>query len=666
MAKPQFKIRGNKQETDTFTEVNSHYDTAKQDLETRIKDFDKKDELFRSHIKESGWPYQSQIFDPRVFTAIFEKTSRLFANKPKGRMVPREGGDSLGAKINNELLSFQWDENERVDNLPMIAKWAQMDMNTRKYGASFALCKWQYKRKLSTKDGETKSVPFFDGPDFKTLINRDCLPNPSYSTIKNWFQHRDYVTVQELKTVNDAARSKPVYKNLDLLLQSIKENENFKGDTREANWTSKNKSIKGLTDYLGTDEYFKTVEIITEYREERWISFAPKHGVVIRDIPNPYEHGQIPIVMLRYYPIDDDIYGLSEIESVEKLQRGINALICQYVDAINMSLYAPLKIRATGVQMHTIEFGPGKKWIMNDPSTDVVTHDQSLNGVSEFTSTYRFLVGAMQEALGETSAAVSNLNPGDSSKTATEIKDLTISRNARDNFNQIFLSEALKKQMMFWHTMNRQMLFSNPTQKTKIIKIVGKDAIAYFQKRGLDGLTLDERGTEIINSEIGEELLAEKQLFPEDLGQEMYPVDVNGETLPKFSMEDGEVGNLILEPEDLAGNYDYIPDVESMQLPDKNQILTSKMKLIELATNPQIAQGLMVEQYKIKLKDLLEDTFEDMGAKDADKYFEKIEGGLNGINQAGGINPQAGGPGMPGLENGGMAAGNQAMAQPQA
>ena len=30
-------------------------------------------------------------------------------------------------KINNELLSFQWDENERVDNLPMLTRYRELN-----------------------------------------------------------------------------------------------------------------------------------------------------------------------------------------------------------------------------------------------------------------------------------------------------------------------------------------------------------------------------------------------------------------------------------------------------------------------------------------------------------------------------------------------------------
>lgn len=653
---------GTTQEIDTFSEVHRHYTLAKEDLDQRLKHFDKVDELFRSHINEGGWPYQSMIFDPRTFTSIFEKTSRLFANKPRGRLVPREGGDSLGARISNELLQFQWDDNERVDGMPLLAKWAQMDQNARKYGASFGLVKWHYEKKYQRgkkEEDETKAKCFYDGPNFKPLINRDCLPNPAYSTVKNWFQHRDYVTIQELESVNDVAKGKPIYKNLDILVDRIAKGKKG-GDLRSTNYASKNLSVKNLSDFMGRDEVFKAVEIVTEYRNDRWITFAPRYGVVIRDIPNPYDHGQIPIVMLKYYPVDDDIYGLSEIEPVEKLQKAVNALWSQYVDAINMSLYTPLKVRSTGVQMHTLEFGPGKKWIMNDPLTDVVPHDQSPTGVSEFATTYRLLISSMQEGLGETSSGISNTVPGSGDKTATEVVDSAAQRNARDNFNQIFLSEALKKQMLFWQKMNQQLMFTSDKDKAKVIRIIGKDAIRYFQNYGLGATAVPDEALEMLASGEFEGV----NLNPETLAQDMYPVDVDGEKLPKFTMEPGgEIGHLLMEPNDLAGVYDYIPDIESMGLPNQAEMLNTKRQIIEMSLNPVASQALASEGYKVKFKELLEDFFEQAGAKDADKYFEKIpEGGMNaGIDQAGaGIAP----PSIPGQGMAtapSMAGGNQAV-----
>lgn len=655
-------IQGNKQEQTAFSDVYRHYEMANSDLTKRIVDFDKRDILFRSYIQKSNWPYRAMVFDPRVFTTIYEKTARLLANKPRGRMEPRESGDALGAKINNELLNFQWDDNERVDSTPMLAKWALMDLNARKYGASFGLVKWHYERHIS----EGKGKVFYDGPNFKPWANRDVLHNPSYSFIKNWIQLRDYNTFQELSEVNDSARSKPIYKNLDLLKKSLTREGLKSGDQRASNYVVKNLSIKGLTDYLGQDPTFKVIEIITEYRPDRWITFAPKHGLILRDIPNPYKHGQIPVVQLKYYPVDDDIYGLSEIEPVEKLQNAINALLCQYLDAINMSLYAPLKIRNTNgaVQMHTLEFGPAKKWLMNDPTTDVISHDQATSGVAEFSNTYRFLVSALQEGLGETSAIASNQAPGSGNKTATEIKDLQTSRSARDNFNQIFLTEAIKKQMMFWYKMNQQFMF-NASEKTKVIRIVGKDAIKFFQNMGLDANGLTDESMDMLT----DENLA-GSVTPQDLEQPLFPV--NGDT--KFSMEPGgSTGKLILEPDDLAGSYDYIPDVGSMSRNASQEEIDARGDFLSRVTgvDPKtgqptgIASMMAQEGKRIKATDLLIDYAEDIGFQTADQYVENIpeqnpmEGGLNGqIDPATGQPIGAGGAGAqavsPNMANGGV------------
>lgn len=626
--------------------------------------------LFRSHIDQNKWPYRAVVFDPRIFTTLYEKTARTFANKPKGRVIPREGSDVLKATINNELLSFQWDDNERVDAQSMLSKWALLDLNTRKYGAGFALCKWRYEtrvEKKEEKDGKTTKIKgtrkvVFDGPDFTVLNNRDCLPNPAYPTIKNWFQHRTYPTFQELESVNDSARTKPVYKNLDLLRQRMREESESGGDSREVNYVIKDKSLKGLTDYLGRDQVYKTIELVTEYRTDRWITFAPKYGVILRDIPNPYDHGQIPVVLLKYYPVDDDIYGLSEIEPVEKIQKAINALVCQYIDAINMSLYAPLKVNSAGgaVQMNTLEFGPGKKWLMSNPQTDVIAHDQQITGVSEFSSTYRFLVGAMSEALGETSAATSNLLPGSEAKTATEIKDLAQSRTARDNFNQTFLAEAMKKQALFWLTMNQQFLFSDSREKTKIINIVGKDAIKFFEQMKLGDYGLTEDMTDMLS----DENLAGVDIQPQDLMTPLFPVDQDGLAVPKFEREPtSQIGRLIIEPDDLAGTYDYIPDVGSMNQDAAASDLAARSQAISLLiANQNVTALLAAEGKRVNVADLVVDYLEDLGFKNASQYIDNLEqqqmgGGELGqqINPAGeGIPGQGGQVGGPG-EFGGMA-----------
>lgn len=617
MAKAIAKGVGTPKEQETFNIVRQHYEMATEDNEARWTDWDSRYELFRSYLDESSWPYSAMIFIPETFTAIFEKSARLNGGKPRGRLIPRESGDMIGAKVNNELLSFQWDEASREDKQPMTSKWALMDLQTRIYGASFGVATWKYR---CNKKGDVK----FDGPTFKVLPPKDSLPNPSYSYIKDWFQYREYVTLKELRTINDRSLTKPKYKNLDLLEKMLRDGSPSGGDVREATYTTRGKEIQGLTDYLGRDEdpEFRTVEIITELRDDRKIVFAPKHGIILSDEENPYEHEQMPVVMLRYISIDDDLWGLSEIEPVEKLQKAINALTSQAIDTVNMDLYRVLKVRGTGVQMHTLEFAPGKKWIMNDPN-DVVPLETSTTAINKFVDVYSVLTAMFREAMGETSGQFSGVSATESDKTATEIREGQLTRSVRDNFNKIFLSQAIKEQMMFWHLMNKQFVFDNlEDNEYRILRVVGRETLRKFQEIGLDAWEDGATEEEVLAAASEVEMGMEPKLRQEP----KYPVLIGNEMKPKLEIQKGaEYGALYMTPEDMTGNYDYIADVEPMHMAnsfEEQRLAKEVMNL--LMTQP--AQVLLQEEGKrIKFSELLLDTFDKFGYKGAEKYFDDAE-----------------------------------------
>ena len=659
----QLIVRGTKKEQDTFTEVIQHYEMATEDNEARWSDWDSKYELFRSYIDEDNWPYSSLIFVPNTFTTLFEKMARMNGGKPRGRLVPR-GGDSdvIGAKINNELLNFQWDEVGRYEKDSMVRKWARMDLQTRIYGSSFAIPRWVY-------ECESNGDPRFDGPTMRVIHPKDSLPNPSYNRVKNWFQYRDFLTVKELERTNDISGKKPRYKNLDLLKQSILEKSKAGGDTRDVNYTPRGKEISGLQDYLGRDESpdFMTVEIVTELRDDRKIVFAPRHGVILSDDPNPYDHKQIPVIHLSYISIDDDIWGLSEIEPVEKIQKAINALTAQFVDKTNMDLYRILKVVPTGVDMHTLEWGPGKIWKMNNINNVMpMEHSPAVSG--EFVNVYSVLTAMFKEAMGETSAAFSQMQPFGTEKTATEIQEGMISRSVRDNFNQVFLGEAIEQQMMFWFLMNKQFIFDDPEKMSLPIRILGRDAIQEFRNMGLDEMKLQMSEEEAVQGALDV-----------TLGQEpiinqvpRYPVATEDGVKPKFELDETEeYGELLLTPEDMTGNYDYIADVEPMTVNSSVEEKRLKRETFSLLTNPVTVQLLQAEGKTIKFSEVLIDLFDSLGVKNADKYFE-VTGDMNeqtaNINPAGGEQTQGRpGPGIPeageGLVNPGEMAQGQGLPQ---
>lgn len=652
MSKKQTQSQTEKQDK-LLKEIKHHYDIGFEITEQRDTgrntigriSFKEADELFRSWINEADWPYDALLFDPRVFTFIFEKTSRLISNKPKGKVTPREGGDLLKARLNNELLSYQWDR--ATHGGTMIGKWAQADMNTRKYGASFGLCLWRY-------EVDKKGKVLFDGPDMKVLNNRDCAPDPTAAAIEdcNWFLVRQYATLQDLEHINDASRGeKPVYKNLDKLKAALGSDDSVQaGGDHRVHFTSRGREISGITeDPYGQDPTYKTVELVTEYRKDRWITFAYKHGIVLRDIPNPYKNNQIPVTMLRYYAVDDDIYGISEIEPVKGLQKAINALLCQYLDEINQNLYTPIAI-GPGVKQHTLEWGKGARWMMNDPQRDYRIVQTNSNAAQYFNNTYSALVAAMMQTLGEFSLGVSNMQPYQTDKTATEVKELTQQRNARDQFNQIFLGEAIKRQYMLWHSMNQALLFSDKNSQHYIFRIVGKDTTRFMREAGLDEMELPDETVMMMyeNQKHGKEIpknidqSVEAQMIPKhgvNLGTKEEP-----KVVPKLSVDkSGHGASIYLEPDDILGQYDFFIDVESMAVNTDEQRKKAQETAVTLLTsNPNVTALLATEQQKPKFKDLFVTYLEDLGFQGAERYFEEIspqQAGVMGTEDGSGVAP---------------------------
>ena len=68
-------------EEDLFSQLKRHHDLATREMDKRRTgagrvgsiSFDEADELFRSWINESKWPYDALLFDPRVLLSLLRK-----------------------------------------------------------------------------------------------------------------------------------------------------------------------------------------------------------------------------------------------------------------------------------------------------------------------------------------------------------------------------------------------------------------------------------------------------------------------------------------------------------------------------------------------------------------------------------------------------------------
>lgn len=618
-------------EDELVTELIEHYETASSDNDIRRTRKNGWNDVLNAYfgVLPGNWPYLSKISDPLIRTVILRKTARLINSKLRGTLVPREGGDEVKAKINNALLEYQWDMADTGGS--MIEKVALSDMQSRIFGATFGLVYWSVQ-----KEGDSV---IYEGNELKILDNRDVLVDYTANHVKNanWVQVREFISLEELERRNDDS-PEPLYSNLDKLRDLINANKkSHSSDRRDVLYESITKEIRGLEDRIGTDRAFPTLEIVTEYRKDRWITFVPRFKLVIRDIDNPYDHSRIPVVQLRYYPVGDDVYGESEVESVLPLQRACNAMLCGFVDEMNLTMRPPVKIaNNSSVRMDTIVYGPNAMWLTGDSTNNVVEHQGGGEAVRNFQTVYPALKAAFNEAMGETTQGMSDMDPLAGDKTATEVKSFERQKQSRDQYNQIYLEQYLKDIMMMWHENNQQFLFDDPTKHSYIFRIVDKDLIQELEAHHLDGMDLPKDAAKAISDIIMQDPEISDQeikILTEEMSVPMYPVIENPlekdpekyQIKKKMEMdENGEYATLLITPDDLDGRYDYVPDVKSMAISASQEQVQGRNKALEVLMNPQVQQILAMEGVKPKLQELFTDILADSGLKNAEKYFEKL------------------------------------------
>ena len=215
------------------------------------------------------------------------------------------------------------------------------------------------------------------------------------------------------------------------------------------------------------------------------------------------------------------------------------------------------------------------------------------------------------------------LNP---QKTATEIKTVIAQQNVRDQKNQSDLGEFIKYIMMFWLANNKQFIFSDPKKTDFLIRVVGQENFAYFKQAGLDAMDLSPSAAQTI-ADIVQQNPNTSQAEMDQMAQAgslpRYPVVVNPneknpmkiQLKPKMKVnETGDVADISMVPDDLDGNYDYIADVKSMAAGSEQEQMNGQQNMINtLLTGPSstnVIQLLQGEGYKLKVKEMLSDSFE--------------------------------------------------------
>lgn len=648
------------------------YHEADQLLTNRIQDkrygFDTYDKLFNTYLDPAKWPYSVKLATPRGFTGIFNKTTRMIGGRFTGRIEGVEQGDEAGARIASE--HFKWSVKRFNDHsdMPIESIIALADSNTRLYGAGFLRAYWKTEKKWkrNPKTGKKELKTVYDNWWVEVVNNRDLMLQPGRETVANsdYVIHRRYASLESLERIQEDGAGFD-----EKVMATLKEAKTGLG--KDHNYIPVVKLIKGQD---WEDERF---EICTTYYRDKWVTWCPTQGskgsqktaLVLRTIDNPYSHGEIPIVPIVYIPSQEDVYGMSELQPVTALLKILSALQSQFIELVNKELYPPTLVSANEVRMDTFKYRPKAFWLVNDPSRVAVLDQKSSQSLATFSEAYKMMVTELLEALGETGSGVSQADLLGGDKTATEVRDRAFLRNSRDNFNKIMLSAALKRLMYLLFEMLRDGRFSS---KDTVIKVVGKEALEYFDKQGFSTWGIDEYGYQLVYETAqalaqDEIMSAEAEDSKVNLFDIAYDILLAQGALDQFAVpaspvttakglvaklelgDEDDLGYLHVNPdEDYLGDYNFLPDIEALGMPDTDRDYSARSQWYEQARAVEEKGLLQRDGFQLKHKDILSKLGDLAKIKEADQYFEKAEvpkpqGGIDETFQGGAGGQEVGG-----------------------
>ena len=593
------KYTSDQSEEELKKEITEQFVLAKRYLDTVHERMNLQEELYRTYIDKANYPHGAKVFDPRVFRVIETITPRMVANEPTGSFYPSEKGDMAVSNVLNSLLKYDWRRAEMFPKLVMFAKSLLI------FGTAFGRNFWDFREKermrmvpkmisgrmvWTPKEKEVIKVTEYDGPNFEPLNIYDCYPDPNASSLDNmrWFIYRTFKTINELESSNDT-RGFEYYRNLPKLREMVEnkaKNDN-KTPARKDNiqFREHRRVMLSTQEFLGEDKSNPDIVILRRFTREGWCDYAAEYDLIIREVDNPYFHGDLPIVYGVDYPYPGELYGMGEIEPVDRIQRAINAVLNQRLDNVQLTLRSMWKVKKnSGVDMHTLVSAPGNIVTTDDMAAVESIQVPDVTGPT-FVQTMNYLTASLQNGTGITDYTIGiNTEANVANKTATGTRLVQQEANAQFKLKiQLFNHMVIQRIANQWKDLRIQYT----TEKQKV-RIIGRDQVKYMR----DNTQLAQTGLN---------------------GEQIIPGDMSVPSKLEIG-QDESFAFLTLLPEDLqpsiVGDYDFIASVSSESISDPIVMQENFFTALDKVRDPAWTQGLAQEGKMLNYSSLTEKVFD--------------------------------------------------------
>jgi len=598
-------------ENELAEEMTEQFRIAKLYLDPVHLRMNYQEELYRTYIDKNNYPHSARVFDPRIFRVIETITPRMVANEPTGSFYPQESGDEVTAQILNAMTKYDWRRAEMFPKEVMFVKSMLI------FGTAFGRNFWDFREKEKTQMEPKKingrlvwtptnnkkiKVTEFDGPNFETLNIYDCFPDPNSSSLSNmrWFIYRTFSTLEELEQENDA-RGSEYWKNLDKLRGAVNKKMQQKnnlpggGQPQNMQFREHRRIMLSTQEFHGKDSSNPEFVILRRLTRDRWVYIVPEFNLVIREEDNPYFHGDLTIVHGVDYPYPGELYGMGEIEPLDRIQRAINAVLNQRLDNVQLTLRTMWKVRkGAGVDMHTLVSAPGNIVTTDDMNAVEPLETPDVTG-PQFVQTMNYLTAALQNGSGITDYTIGVQKSGDiANKTATGAQLIQNEANAQFKLKiQLFNHMVIQRIVNQWKDLRIQ--YTTEAQK---LRIIGKDEVNQLKQ----------------NTKLS-------QTTPD--GEQIMPGELEKKAVLEIS-QDQSFAFLNVLPDNIqpsiVGDYDFIATVGVDQLNDPTVMQQNFFAALDRVLTPEWSQMLYRNGKMVNVLMLTQ------------KIFEKLQVGIDADN----------------------------------
>jgi len=267
-------------------------------LSSKRRLWDEYEKLFHNQLNDSiSSGTKSQIFDPKLSTLTLERGYRVMAQLPTGKVKSISKNDIGASKLMNLILDKYVFPNANAQ-FDFLTKLRMIDIYSNIYGNFFALVDWNV-------NGNG-----YVGPDIWLLNIRDVFPQVGAVSLED----SDYVIVRTWKPLSyfeSLAKSKD-FKNIPKIIEKLKAVSGSK-DARNKSTDVSSREANQYPEATAAPQkgYF---EVLSQFEKDRWVDFCVDADLEFRDIPNPHENDELPIVCKYSIPLLDDFMGMGDFE----------------------------------------------------------------------------------------------------------------------------------------------------------------------------------------------------------------------------------------------------------------------------------------------------------------------------------------------------------------